>query len=56
LTQFLDYFRYNFNGAIDLRVGIEATEREPQTAAGSISARIHRAKHVRSFLRTRPAG
>jgi hypothetical protein len=38
LTQFLDYFRYNLNGAIDLRVGIEATEREPQTAPRSIPA------------------
>jgi hypothetical protein len=56
VTQFFDNFWNDFNDAIYLRVGVEATERKAQTAPRAIRVRVHRTQHVRTFLRTRAAG
>jgi hypothetical protein len=50
LTQFLDDFWDDFNGAIDLRASVEPAKRKAQTPSGAIAARIHCPQHVRSFL------
>src|SRR4026209_1067033 len=46
LTQLFDYFRNDFNGAIDLRLSVEPAKRETQTPSGAIGARVHCPQHM----------